>query len=920
MAAITSTTGGGNWSAGGSWVGGVKPATGDTVTIDGPITLDEAATIGTGAGTALTVNSTKTLTIGAFTLTLNGSVSLPGAVVQNAGSTVTFNGNFNMVFGAGDAGSWVCNGTSGSKCTLQAAATFGWALRATGTGVAVTFKPTHTNITRWGRSDSTDEHATTIYSHTKTSAFELTNCKIDSYWRFRFAIGYTPNADSTWKFVNCDFRNPLHTSLIEYTCIAAHNAGTRTISKCTFVGTSANRLINITPDGADWGNTFVIDDCVGEDVTWYNGAGAPVVWDVATRYVNYTGADLDVFNTRGGHGGWRVHDCAINATRANAHIISASGSGGTNVGIIEDNITFGANSDDNHYLYNGTTTIRRNISVGGQGVGTTAAGTTAVTIERHTHIHKTGNFDSLGLFESAVYGSNLVTFRSCLEYGIADATERGIKAISGTVNLAYTDYNDFYNMSSANRYDAITVNALTEGVDTGFGAFDINANPNFNDVNATFATWDTSLGGAGTVANAFAELLKKNGFDRAGTAATFNAAYTKAALLTYLRNAFTPTNSALDGAGFGGEDIGAINVAPAATPVSNDFIIPYSAQAAINNSIVSNFDSGQALLSSFLVNYDALSPVSSLADLFYSALQRISSDISVSYESVSALPSSYVISYESIANLSKDSSSDYESQALIQGSLIIEYESIQGLLNLSAGDYESLSAVLADKIINYEALGVAETPVSNDMVIPYTARSIVLVSIVAEYSSEQKVSTDISSNHESMEAINISKDIGYEVLQAVITTASGSYESLSVISVDKIANYESLSGVVTTPVSNDFILSMESLGIILRSMVFDFSALSNIQVSSVLSFDVSAKIDASITAGYESTQSVVALGSLPYEVLQAIAAQANIQFESLLGSNVSVVVNFINKTAKFSIKLDRALMFKNKVEKTSTFH
>jgi hypothetical protein len=577
FAGAYTSAGSGNWSDSATWSPPGIPGAGETVTIANThnVTVDSTRTI-----SGITVNAGGTLTV-ASTLTVSNNVALSGSVVQNAGSNVTVT---NITY-TGTAGSWVCNGTSGNKATLQGPIGSGFAIRQATTGARVDFRPTDTIIDRWGRSDATDEHALTIYSHGQSSRIELTNCLIDTYWRFRFGIGYVPNADTTWKWENCDFRNPQHSSVWEYTDGNAFNANTRYLKNCTFVGTATNRTVNFSNDGTGWGNDFLVENCIGEDVYWYNGGGGRVILDVATRYVNYVGADQDIFNTRGGHGGWRVHNSIIHATRDNAHIISASGVGGTNVGTIEDCITFGATSADNHYLYNGTTTIRRNTSVGGQGVGTTAVGTTAVVIENHTHIHKVGNFDAMGLFESAVYGSNLVTFRNCLHYGIGDATERGIKAISGAVNLAYSDYNVFFNMSNANRYDAITVNALVEGVDTGFGANDLNVDPMFRNINVGFDTWDLSNGGPGTVDNAFAELLKLNGFDRSGNAATFNPAYTKASLLGHVRWGLTPMNPALKGTGFGGADRGAIAVSSSGTTSINFNGTTKLAEAAITGDV-----------------------------------------------------------------------------------------------------------------------------------------------------------------------------------------------------------------------------------------------------------------------------------------------------------------------------------------------
>ncbi len=83
------------------------------------------------------------------------------------------------------------------------------------------------------------------------------------------------------------------------------------------------------------------------------------------------------------------------------------------------------------------------------------------------------------------------------------------------------------------------------------GVNDVNEDPDFVDDGRRLSKRDTSLGGAGTVANALTELRKKN--DRSG----YNTAYTVNALLTYVRAGFAPQNPNLAGAAHDAGDIGA---------------------------------------------------------------------------------------------------------------------------------------------------------------------------------------------------------------------------------------------------------------------------------------------------------------------------------------------------------------------------
>lgn len=98
------------------------------------------------------------------------------------------------------------------------------------------------------------------------------------------------------------------------------------------------------------------------------------------------------------------------------------------------------------------------------------------------------------------------------------------------------------------------------------GAHDLlNVNPQFVDATRTGATFDSSNGGPGTYANLSAEMLKINGWDASGNAATYNSAYALASLLSYLRAGFTARNPLLKAAGSpadGSPDIGALTVTP----------------------------------------------------------------------------------------------------------------------------------------------------------------------------------------------------------------------------------------------------------------------------------------------------------------------------------------------------------------------
>jgi len=580
MATITSTQTG-VWSDTATWVGGVAPTTGDDAVIANThiVTVDGSITIGS-TGTALDVNAGGEVIVGVYTLTLNGDVTLAGTVTQNAGSTVTFGGDYNINY-SGDAGVWDVNGTEGSRATLQAAATYGFSVRSPNNNELCTFTPSYCNITRWGRGTSTADYGMYIRSSAKASVIEVDNCLIDDYWRLRFGAGSNPSASATYKWTNCDYRNPAHTTsnkeCAEYTISAAHDANTRGWWDCTWAGISTQSVIFIFPNAAVWTSPLVISNCVGEDVVVKNNNSVPIELDITLHSYNSSNSGANQIlmgNEAGQLGDWHVFDSIVEADTTNPHPLSDGGGPDTTSdtpGTFEDNIVFIGESAGNAFGFNGgDTIIQRNTTVGGNGIVSTSANSGTILIDRHTHIHKAGNFDNLLIFETANFTANSITARNSLLVGINDGAETSIQSNTSVQDIAYADYNCWYQI--ADHYEDITVanGTLTEGVSTGFGANDITADPQLANKDATLATWDTSLGGGGTVDNAFAEMMKLNGFDRSGSADTFDTNYTKAAALIYFRLAFTPTNSALEGTGLAGVDIGAIDVASSAIIASVD--------------------------------------------------------------------------------------------------------------------------------------------------------------------------------------------------------------------------------------------------------------------------------------------------------------------------------------------------------------
>lgn len=93
-----------------------------------------------------------------------------------------------------------------------------------------------------------------------------------------------------------------------------------------------------------------------------------------------------------------------------------------------------------------------------------------------------------------------------------------------------------------------------------YGDNDVQADPGFVDTTRGMLTFDTSLGGAGTLASVGGAFRKMNGYG-----GSYNPAYTYADLMTYVNAGFVSTNAAFKGTACDGGDMGFSAVVPAAS-------------------------------------------------------------------------------------------------------------------------------------------------------------------------------------------------------------------------------------------------------------------------------------------------------------------------------------------------------------------
>lgn len=585
MAAITSNASG-NWSAGGTWVGGVAPGNGDTATIASghAVTVDTSTTVGSspasGGTAAIQVNGTGSLTIATgVTLTARGDVKLNNAAMtMNAGSVFRFDASqasspsttkYRLHIGTNHnqtSARLNVNGTSGNRCTISSVKTSsagnGFISGSDGVddwlqGGLIT--GSYCDLTNIGDASNPSLY----FGLTSTASFSIDNFVFDSCGKIQTSFNIADGTDLS--ITNCTMKNTLASECMQLNSPNANTSDTRVVKGCIF-----DKLVELYPcraiaiGGAGAGEWCIFNG--GIDTT--NGSG---------KWASMTNCMLRETSAPYGD----MTDCYVLADGEtdNPHPIQLAANAGA--GLTFHGVVFecpdSENTTDAGDLVSHsnpasvvTNTIEHCLAIP-NGDGTSpgvlssmlGGANTRVAINNNTWAltadDPTSNEPALGsVGETHNAASGQVTsFKNNIAYSPTSRNALLFRNINGApnsdvVSAANADYNLMWNMlagSEGKGYD--------QPITGSPGANDLNEDPDFVDITRNISTWDDDLGGAGTVANALAELNLKN-------EAGYDSSYTVPALWTWVRAGFAPQNQNLAAAGDGGVDIGAVPVVAAA--------------------------------------------------------------------------------------------------------------------------------------------------------------------------------------------------------------------------------------------------------------------------------------------------------------------------------------------------------------------
>jgi hypothetical protein len=562
VAAIT-TAKAGFWDDSTVWTGGVIPGNGDTVIGNHVVTLRDARIVGTSpaAGSATNAyrcNANLVLAAGGA-LTSRGDIGLDtGAYIQQAGASFKFDaslaaspstaiyklGSINIIAGAGTV---TIAGTSGNHCSFSSDA--GGANGRIAFTEDAQIVADYCDFVRIGDASNTAFDGAAEFSGHK---IHFGNCTFDANCGSigsQFGVG--SDGAAILELINVTHRST-------GTCVGlatnGYTNGTRTVSGCRFAGKTFFYRI----EGFDFSdNVFedVYDGTGNAWKSWSNNLLAipqssigdwPAFGNMGDTYVLRVGAPTNP------HGVTTVDGQSFSFTGLICDMPDGTDGAG-------DMITFNNASSPMLITVSKCIILKSGTDVQ---VGTLVSclGGSNVSVAVHHNTFWSDGNSATGIYLGETFTGFAGMLTACHSNialnktaGHAEIVTCEVGTVTDVVLAAACHHNGKWNAGGRIGYSTNLVFSNPELL----GLNDVWGDPGFLDIERTIKSWDTSLGGAGTVANALTELRKKN--DAAG----YNSAYTIAALFAYIRAGFTPSNPAYLRGAADNTTIGAVQVTPA---------------------------------------------------------------------------------------------------------------------------------------------------------------------------------------------------------------------------------------------------------------------------------------------------------------------------------------------------------------------
>lgn len=556
----------GDWNNAATWTscGGGTPGDGDTAEIDHNVTITANVTVGADGSTydyAIITDVGSTLTVNdGVVVTVKGGVYIyDGTFTMNGASQLDFLITNNQQIYLGDnyqgSAKFIINGTSkAARATLSVNASSTGAMR-----VYCRINNEHPEYIDWEFVQVDDFGSSSIDAFDCTANYtgDLISL-IDVIWdgSGRVFNTYDPQPNFDFIIQRNTFRNCANSSGVCY--------------RSTFN----------TDKGAGTG-TWLFDSNVVEGIArFYEGRDLTITNNIFHGDVQTTSSSGDTWadfsgnfiRSTTGAGNAFPGDTTDNyfflnnSSQTNPHYFQTIGPTSTHDGnVIEFD---GADDQGDVFLIHApgsaaTITLQNNLIL--CGTSTNSAGTlfSALAGSNATIVanHNTFCVGSQGAAVSESYSghSGLVSsFQSNIGWNQAASAgylmfDSGADDnVSDLISATNFDYNVAFNLTGVENnleFSAGTPN--TNGW---------TADPQFVDDTRNLADWDSSLGGAGTAANALTELLLLND-------SSWDSNYNIGALVTYVKNGFQVQNADLDDAGHDSQDVGCCGyLAPSPSP------------------------------------------------------------------------------------------------------------------------------------------------------------------------------------------------------------------------------------------------------------------------------------------------------------------------------------------------------------------